>query len=193
MASKSWLLGIATVGVIGSAFLSAACTSETPPPPDSSASNLDGQSGSTSKPSPAASASSTTPPKPSGPNLTSSGPTPSASSSGGPTPTSTGGDDDDDACSIACDNAHPTATKDFDDLEDTCLCAPTRCATACAQSACSDADNAPDPVDGDACSACIAKFENGDGTGECDTQISAALKAKGGDDAALQACYDACP
>jgi hypothetical protein len=63
----------------------------------------------------------------------------------------------------------------------------------CAQSECNDSDNAPDPVDGDACSACMDKYENDDGTGECDTQIANALKAKGGDDAALQACYDACP
>jgi hypothetical protein len=39
----------------------------------------------------------------------------------------------------------------------------------------------------------MAKFENDDGTGACDTQIAAGLKAKGGDGAALQACHDACP
>jgi hypothetical protein len=182
MRRNTWF-GVVIMGVLGGALLSAACASDPPSAPSASESNLNSQPSSGSKPAPSASASSTAPAA-------------SGSSAPGSTPGSPGDQacaSKGDSCSDCCDQAHPGGVQTSDDAETACLCVPTRCATACAQSACNQADNAPDPVAGDACSTCMAKYENDDGTGECDKAVDAALQAKGGEAAALKACYDACP
>ena len=178
MQKKSWVLGIVMIGVASGALLSAACTSGPDPSTGSSESNLD-KHPSASKPSPSSSSSS------------------SSAAPGGSAIPAAGGDQacaaKGDACNDCCDQAHAGGVETRDSAEAACLCVPTRCATECAQSECNQADNAPDPVAGDACSTCMAKYENTEGTGECDKAVDAALQAKGGEAAALKACQDACP
>jgi hypothetical protein len=187
MATKTWLTSIVVVGMIGAGVLSAACSTDLSPPPAKA--KQDDSTSDATQPKSAPSTSSA--PVPSAPATAAST---ASSSSGGAANDNACAAQTEDACYACCSANHKAGSDASDEVEASCLCVPTRCATQCGSSSyCSDSDNAPDPKPGDACDLCIKKYENDDGTGECDKAVTAAAQQAGGDQAAFVACENNCP
>ena len=95
--------------------------------------------------------------------------------------------------SPCCETNHPAGSEIYDDAYDSCMCgAQGKCQAECAKSSCSDDDNAPDSVDGDACNLCEERNSNDEGTGACDAPIKAAC-AGNANCVAFDKCQNACP
>lgn len=183
---------ITTFGAMVSvtAFLLAACSSA-PADTGSTSSRQPSTKGTSSK-TPSA------PPSSNGSGSAGSGDTSTSSDPTSPPPSSSTADAqcktkaDAQTCGDCCATNHTKGADTFDQGYGDCFCAQTRCATACAQSACSTDQNAPPPQQGDACDTCLQKYSNQQGTGECDTAAETACKADT-DCTAFVSCLDTCP
>jgi hypothetical protein len=189
MNTKSIVLAAAAVSCI---FVSTqACSSN---PEGTTGAGQQNQTGSSGKPS--------TPPSSGGSSGTANGGSSSGgSSSGGSSSGSSGssGTTADsacaakgDACVQCCYDAHPSGAKIEDNVYATCVCgAKGACQTECAKSDCSDDDNSPDSVDGDACDVCEQKVWTDDDDGVCGKQFTDSC-AGDADCQAMVKCYDTC-
>jgi hypothetical protein len=97
------------------------------------------------------------------------------------------------ACETCCETNHSAGETVYSDAYDACMCGPQgKCQAACALSDCSDDENSPDVVPGDACDVCQKANAPGDGTGACDAPINTTCNGNA-DCALLNKCYDSCP
>jgi hypothetical protein len=95
-----------------------------------------------------------------------------------------------DACETCCSDHHPQGSQENDDAFYGCICDPTRCATQCAQTDCSDADDAGSSVKGDPCDTCQNQYFLDDGGGACGVIVS--QQCTSADCKAYAACSDNC-
>jgi hypothetical protein len=98
-----------------------------------------------------------------------------------------------DQCGSCCEDHHQNGANTFYNAFFGCLCgAQGKCQTQCAQTDCSDQQDAALPQQGDPCDQCEMTNAPDDGGGACGPSISAACSGSA-DCKALLDCWDQCP
>jgi hypothetical protein len=97
-----------------------------------------------------------------------------------------------DACETCCENNHPSGSTIYDDAWSNCLCATNTCETVCAQTDCSDSDDAGVSQSGDPCDLCQQQYLPDDGGGACGPPVNTACNGSA-DCIAYSNCSDNCP